>query len=112
MSLYASQIKDDILAVEYLRFRYWNRNIHLAVTPYPTQSTASWDFAGIRFDPDRRKTPTARALAFRPFGAGPRKCIGDFFALVEIQMHLMMFAKEFPCYAVVKYRGAGGLRPD
>jgi cytochrome P450 len=33
-------------------------------------------------------------LAFCPFGAGPRKCIGDFFARVEIQMHLMMIARR------------------
>ena len=33
-------------------------------------------------------------LALCPFGAGPRNCIGELFARVEIQIHLMMFAKE------------------
>jgi cytochrome P450 len=33
-------------------------------------------------------------LALCPFGAGPRNCIGELFARVEIQIHLMMFARE------------------
>jgi cytochrome P450 len=50
-----------------------------------------------RFNPDRltaNKRSERHELALCPFGAGPRKCIGDLFARVEIQMHLMMFAKE------------------
>jgi cytochrome P450 len=33
-------------------------------------------------------------LAVCPFGAGPRNCIGELFARVETQIHLMMFARE------------------
>ena len=33
-------------------------------------------------------------LAMCSFGAGPRNCIGEQFARLEIQIHLMMFAKE------------------
>jgi cytochrome P450 len=33
-------------------------------------------------------------LAMCPFGAGPRNCIGEQFARLKIQIHLMMFAKE------------------
>ena len=51
-----------------------------------------------RFDPDRSYSDhlscDRRELAFRPFGAGPRRCIGASFARVEIQMHLMMVARE------------------
>jgi len=28
------------------------------------------------------------------FSAGPRKCIGDLFARIEMQIHLMMIAKQ------------------
>ena len=55
------------------------------------------------FDPDRLASENEvnrHELALCPFGAGPRKCIGDFFARVEIQMHLMMFGRELwlrPC---------------
>ena len=65
----------------------------------PTSFNAAhtlWEAAD-QFEPDRLNSDDGRdghELALCPFGAGPRKCIGDFFARVEIQMHLMMFAKE------------------
>jgi cytochrome P450 len=67
------------------------------ISPYLIQhSPALWQ-APDRFDPERMR-PEAGAdrheLALCPFGAGPRNCIGEFFARVEIQLHLMMFAKE------------------
>jgi cytochrome P450 len=40
---------------------------------------------------NRRNSPE---LALCPFGAGPRNCIGESFARFEIQIHLMMFARE------------------
>ncbi|MFF3693219.1 cytochrome P450 [Streptomyces sp. NPDC002221] len=38
----------------------------------------------MEFDPDRWLTADPRGWAFLPFGAGPRKCIGDHFALTEM----------------------------
>ena len=82
-------IKDDILG-EYLV----SAGTEIYISPDLIQrSPQLWDLPD-RFDPDRPNSDS-RALAFRPFGAGPRKCIGDVFARVEIQIHLMMFAKEF-----------------
>jgi cytochrome P450 len=45
-------------------------------------------------------------LAFCPFGAGPRKCIGDSFARVEIQMHLMMIARR------LRFGACDTIRPE
>jgi cytochrome P450 len=67
------------------------------ISPYLIQHSPQLWETPERFNPDRQSTehsPDRPELAMCPFGAGPRKCIGDFFARVEIQMHLMMFGKE------------------
>ena len=44
-----------------------------------------------RFDPDRFRPEAAKAIdrwQYLPFGAGPRKCIGDHFAMLELALAL------------------------
>jgi len=44
-----------------------------------------------RFDPERFEAGNAanqQRLSMCPFGAGPRNCIGEYFAMVEMQIHL------------------------
>lgn len=50
-----------------------------------------------RFNPDRFAAGQLRdrhELAMLPFSAGPRKCIGELFARIEMQIHLIAIAKE------------------
>jgi cytochrome P450 len=67
------------------------------ISPYLIQrSPHLWETPD-RFDPDRLGAENGQErheLALCPFGAGPRNCIGELFARVEIQIHLMMFAKK------------------
>lgn len=67
------------------------------ISPYLIQRSPHLWEAPDMFDPDRLASENEvdrHELALCPFGAGPRKCIGDFLARVEIQMHLMMFGRE------------------
>ncbi len=61
-----------------------------------------------RFDPDRFAPGGAKenlhSYAYLPFGGGPRLCIGNQFALMEMQILLAMFVRDFDVKAVVNQR--------
>jgi cytochrome P450 len=67
------------------------------ISPYLIQrSPRLWEEPD-DFDPDRMTSNgnyDRHELAMCPFGAGPRNCIGEHFARLEMQIHLMMFARE------------------
>jgi cytochrome P450 len=48
-----------------------------------------------RFDPGRFAAKSAQPprLSMCPFSAGPRNCIGELFARVEMQVHVMLIAR-------------------
>jgi len=50
------------------------------------------------FDPERflpERSADRPRFAFIPFGAGPRRCIGDQFALIETQLSVAAFAQQY-----------------
>jgi cytochrome P450 len=70
----------------------------VALSPYVTHRRPDvWDDADA-FDPERF-TPERRAaiprLAYFPFGAGPRTCVGGHLAMLEGQLALAMIARRF-----------------
>jgi cytochrome P450 len=75
------------------------------ISPYLIQRhPALWE-APERFDPERfspEQSQHRHALAALPFSAGPRNCIGEFFARIEMQIHLMIIAPRLR----LRYAGA------
>jgi len=62
------------------------------ISPYMLQRHPRLWQAPEDFDPERfaAQDPQQPRLAMCPFGAGPRNCIGEFFARVEMQIHLLL----------------------
>ena len=61
-----------------------------------------------RFDPDRfapgGQKERLHSYAYLPFGGGPRLCIGNQFALLEMQILLAMFVRQFDLSAFANQR--------
>jgi len=75
---------------------YVPKNTEMYISPYLIQrSPALWEEPD-RFNPERMcSSEVARRpeLSMCPFGAGARNCIGEWFARMEMQIHVMMFAR-------------------
>jgi cytochrome P450 len=85
-------LKDDQLGTYFVP-----AGTEIYVSPYFIQRHPHlWD-APDRFNPDRFDSHHLRdrhPLAMLPFSAGPRNCIGEHFARIEMQVHLMTIAKR------------------
>jgi cytochrome P450 len=63
------------------------RGVHFDPSIYPEPH---------KFDPDRWLGPDERpAFAYIPFGGGPRACIGQHFAMLEMHVLLALFLRQF-----------------
>lgn len=75
----------------------------ILVSPYLVQRHPDWWSEPDRFDPDRflpeRKAARNR-FVYLPFGLGPRACIGEHFAMVEMHAHVITLARQFELSAV------------
>jgi cytochrome P450 len=67
------------------------------ISPYLIQrNRAFWEDPD-RFNPNRfgpAEVRTRHPMTMIPFSAGPRRCIGESFARIEMQIHLMTIAKH------------------
>jgi cytochrome P450 len=113
-------------AIEDVRIGEWlvTKGSLVTIPFFIPQGDARWFAQPERFDPDRFLGEAARELprgAYIPFGAGPRVCIGNGFASMEMALALAMLVQRFtlapaPGQGVpevrmqVTLRPAGGLR--
>ncbi len=70
----------------------------ILISPYYLHRNEDYWEDPERFDPDRfldERLPAANKFAFIPFSAGPRRCIGDQFAMIEMQMHFANMTRRF-----------------
>ena len=68
------------------------------ILPYVVHRDPRWWVNPERFDPDRfanGRRQDQHRFAYIPFGGGPRKCIGNTFALVEAQLILAAVYQRF-----------------
>jgi len=74
--------------------------IQLLVAPAVLHLDERWFPDPERFWPDRWATADHPRLAYMPFGAGPRVCIGNHFALREIALSLQVITQRLQIQAL------------
>ena len=79
------------------------KGTHVVVSPYYLHRNPEYWDEPDRFDPDRFLEPPKHKRAYIPFGAGPRRCIGDVLGLFEMQFHLALVARRLK----LSYLGKG-----
>lgn len=68
----------------------------VGISPYALHRNPRYFPEPERFDPGRFLGPSERPkLAFMPFGGGPRVCIGNAFAMMEMQLIVPMILAHF-----------------
>jgi len=73
-------------------------NTDVLISPYLVQRHPAFWPNPDRFDPDRFLPAVAdlrNRFAYLPFGLGPRACIGEHLALVEMHAHVATLARRF-----------------
>jgi len=71
---------------------------HLFIAPYFLHRRPELWPEPHSFNPDRfdvSRSPPVDRYAYVPFSAGARRCIGEYFSFVEMQMHLALLAPHF-----------------
>jgi cytochrome P450 len=75
------------------------RGEHVFISPYLTHRHPEHWPEPDRFIPDRFsagvRVPGGHRLAYLPFGSGPRICIGNAFAMLELKLVLAMIVQRF-----------------
>jgi cytochrome P450 len=75
------------------------KGAHVLVSQYVTHRNANYFKDPLAWNPSRWiNTNLEKSLprgAYFPFGAGTRKCLGEYFAIAEARLILMMVAKNF-----------------
>jgi cytochrome P450 len=68
------------------------------ISPYFLHRNSRYWSDPERVDPERFTKEAKKQRhkqAYIPFSAGPRRCIGDFFGIVEVQTHIAILARNF-----------------
>ncbi len=86
-------LEDDVIAGFHVP-----KGAIVGIAPYVLHRRAELYPDPLRFDPsrfDRAKAKERHKHAYLPFGGGPRTCIGNMFALMEMQIVLAMLVRDF-----------------
>jgi len=92
--LYTRKAIDDDMLGDY----FIPAGSDIFITPYFLHRHPEFWPDGEQYDPQRFTEEAVKQQhkqAYIPFSAGPRRCIGDFFATVEMQMHIGLMARHF-----------------